>query len=136
MDSDYLFVYGSLLKQANNIMSNYLEGKSEKMWEASMPGLLFMVDFYPGAVYLPDAHSLVKGDVYFLKEKKSIFEVLDEYEDYDPDNESESLFIRKVVPIWYEDEIKNCWVYLFNQAYNTYPVITSGDYLQYDRKIG
>ncbi|MCI4670638.1 MAG: gamma-glutamylcyclotransferase [Bacteroidia bacterium] len=132
MDTDYLFVYGSLLKQANNIMSAYLSGRSELLGEGLMEGKLFMIDYYPGAIYSSDSIQKVRGDVYKLNEKDSTFQVLDNYEDFIPGDPENSAFIRKIVPIQYEDQVLHCWVYLYNQDYSTYQIIPSGDYLRFD----
>lgn len=132
MDSEYLFVYGSLLKQANNIMSTYLSEKSELVGEAYMHGRLFMVDYYPGAIHEADAESLVKGALYKLHKRESTFRVLDRYEEFTPEDIENSVFIRKIIPVEKDGKVLHCWVYIYNQDINGCQPIASGDFLRFD----
>lgn len=132
MKSDYLFVYGSLLKQANNIMSAYLSEKSEFEGEAFMRGKLFMVDYYPGAIYAPDSDQMVRGELFRLLHQESTFKVLDNYEEFIPEDEENSVFIRKIVPVEKEREVLHCWVYVYNQDCRKCKPIPSGDFLKHD----
>lgn len=132
MDSDYLFVYGSLLKQANNIMSTYLSEKSDFVGEAHMHGRLFMVEYYPGAIYEPDSNQLVRGDLFKLIHKESIFKVLDNYEEFVEGDLENSVFVRKIIPVKRDDEWLSSWAYVYNQDHSNCQPILSGDFLRYD----
>ncbi|MEO0897347.1 MAG: gamma-glutamylcyclotransferase family protein [Bacteroidota bacterium] len=134
MESEYLFVYGSLLKQVNNMMSSYLSLKSSLIGEGMMKGRLFMIDFYPGAIYEEEGNHWVKGDIYHMKEAQKIFKVLDEYEGYIPSKPEESLYQRQIVNVLNIETSIPCWVYLYNQDVEPLEWIPSGDYLRYDMK--
>jgi len=95
-------------------------------------GKLFRVEWYPGALYEPDAPTRVQGEIYQLNSLEVLKE-LDEYEDVWED-EAASLYVRKVVPIRCGQEgakgsqevVMDCWVYLYNQSISDLPLIEDG----------
>ncbi|RIV22251.1 gamma-glutamylcyclotransferase [Fibrisoma montanum] len=50
---DLLFVYGTLRRGAHNETATYLHQRSTYVGTGYLPGKLFEVDWYPGAVYQP-----------------------------------------------------------------------------------
>lgn len=128
---DKIFVYGTLLQQIGNMMASFLKSNSEFLGEAVMPGKLYKVDFYPGAVYEPGATSKVVGEVYRLKDVAKVLEVLDTYEGYEPNDEERSLFLRREVEVISSEETLNAWTYLYHASLEDLPLIPSGDFLQY-----
>lgn len=132
MTDQYLFVYGTLLKGADNMMSNYLKSKSTYFQQALMPGSLYKVDFYPGAVQEYDSGRMVLGELYQLHETDKVFEVLDTYEGYDPAEPDRSLFVRKQVEVFASDQRMESWVYLYNFPTDDLLLIESGDFLRFD----
>ncbi len=128
----YLFVYGTLLKKAGNMMATFLSEKSIYMGEGEMAGMLYKVDFFPGAIHDPAAESTVKGELYELHDAQKVLEVLDTYEGFNPEDVSNSLFVRKEVDIESEGQLWNAWVYLYNMPVNSHELIPSGDFLKYD----
>ncbi|MEM7658591.1 MAG: gamma-glutamylcyclotransferase family protein [Bacteroidota bacterium] len=132
-ESSYLFVYGTLLKGSENLMSAFVKKKSEKVGRGSIRGRLFKVDFYPGAVFDPKSPIRIKGDILKLDQVEKVLEVLDGYEGFEEGDWENSLFIRKVLPVQKDSgETLYCWVYLFHQATEPYPEIDSGDFLAYE----
>lgn len=129
---DTLFVYGTLMKDAEHLMSSYLLARSSYLGKATMRGKLYKVAFFPGAIYEDDGHTLVHGEVYRLHEPEKVFEVLDDYESYDKSNPTESPFIRQEVSITLEGERMTCWAYLYNQSPEGYVLIASGDFLKFE----
>ncbi len=88
-------------------------------------GKLFRVEWYPGALYEPDAPTHVHGEIYQLHSLE-ILKELDEYEDVLED-EAASLYVRKVVPVRDgQGVVKDCWVYLYNQPVSDLPWIEDG----------
>lgn len=129
---DKIFVYGTLLKQAGNMMATYLKTNGEFLGEAMMPGLLYKVDFYPGALYDPELDRMVIGEVYQLKGVEKVLEVLDTYEGYDHEDDESSLFVRREVRVLMGAETISCWAYLYNNPVDKLTPILSGDFLKYD----
>lgn len=129
---DTIFVYGTLLKQAGNMMANFLKANSEYLAEGYMRGKLYKVDFYPGALYEPEAETLVVGEVYRLRDVPKVLEVLDTYEGYDAEKEEQSLFLRRKVEVTVGNEVVTTWAYLYHASVEDLPLIVSGDFLQYE----
>lgn len=132
MAESYMFVYGTLLKGAENMMSSYLKSKSTFVSEALMPGSLYKVDFYPGAVYERDSGRMVLGELYQLHEPEKSLEVLDTYEGYDPQQPEQSLFVREQVEVFAGETRHACWTYLYNLPTDDLLLIESGDFLRFD----
>lgn len=132
MPVQYLFVYGTLLKGSENMMSNYLKSKSTFLQEALMPGRLYKVDFYPGAVYEPEESGMVLGELYQLNEPEKVLEVLDTYEGYYADDPDHSLFVREEVNVFAGDEQYACWAYLYHLPTEALTLIESGDFLLFE----
>lgn len=129
---DTLFVYGTLMKDAEHLMSSYLLARSTYLGKATMRGKLYKVAFFPGAIYEDSGHTLVHGEAYKLHEPHKVLEVLDDYESYDKTNPDESLFMRQQVSISLEGDRMDCWAYLYNQSPEGYTLIASGDFLKFE----
>ncbi|MEM7370709.1 MAG: gamma-glutamylcyclotransferase family protein [Bacteroidota bacterium] len=129
---DILFVYGTLLKDAEHLMSSYLLERSTFLGPGMMPGQLYKVDFYPGAIHDPASETQVYGELYQLSEPQKVLEVLDGYEGFDPQNEAHSLFRRTQVEIMQDGNLLTSWVYVYNQSPEGFPLIPSGDFLKYE----
>jgi gamma-glutamylcyclotransferase (GGCT)/AIG2-like uncharacterized protein YtfP len=132
MTDQYLFVYGTLLKGAENMMSNYLKSKSTFVSEGLMPGSLYKVDFYPGAVHELDSGRMIMGELYHLHEPEKALEVLDTYEGYDTKQAEQSLFIREQVEVFAQETKYLSWVFLYNLPTDELLLIESGDFLRFD----
>lgn len=93
-----------------------------------MPGRLYAVGDYPGAVHRPGS-SLVRGEVYRLREPAEVFRLLDRYEGvHEPASRREFRRVRKRVRLE-NGEKRTAWVYLYVRSIRGLPIIDSGDYL-------
>ena len=128
--SNLLFVYGTLLRDTENPMSQYLESKSEFIGQGFMHGTLYKVKFYPGATFEPDSNTKVWGEVYELENPDQVFAVLDTYEDYNPKKPNKGLFIRDIVPVDVLGETMYCSAYIYNHTTDGLEVLDSGYYLK------
>ncbi|KAA6440304.1 gamma-glutamylcyclotransferase [Dyadobacter flavalbus] len=129
--SEYLFTYGTLMKGFDNPFARILQDASEYDGNGHFPGLLYLVSWYPGAVYLKENPSKVYGEIYRLSEQKELLKQLDEYEDVF-ENEKDSLYLRKVIPVTRTNGgIIHCWAYLYNQQVHDLPVIPEGDFRKF-----
>jgi len=125
---EYLFVYGTLMKGFTNPFADKLNKLSDFVGKGSFPGLLYQVDWYPGAVYSEKSGFAVFGEIYKLQNPPQLLRELDEYEDVFED-ESVSLYVRRVIPVKTENQkFLDCWVYLYNQPVADLAVITSGNF--------
>ena len=97
-----------------------------------MPGLLYKVDFYPGALFDKESGRMVLGEVYQLADVNKVLEVLDTYEGYERSDDENSLFVRREVEVLQGNEVISCWAYLYNHPVQRLSLIPSGDFLKYD----
>ena len=126
-DCKYLFIYGSLMDEANEFGA-YLQQNSSHVAEGHFNGLLYDMGEYPGAVYAPDAITKVYGEIRLLNNPADALKIIDEYEGYGPDEVQPNLFIRHLIAV--QTGINNiiCWVYLYNLGTEAYKQILSGKY--------
>jgi gamma-glutamylcyclotransferase (GGCT)/AIG2-like uncharacterized protein YtfP len=80
MNSDYLFVYGTLLKDFDSHMSKFLERNSDFIGAGYFYGKLFEVSWYPAAILSNISSEKVFGHIFKIHENEKIFKILDDYE--------------------------------------------------------
>ena len=127
--SDYLFVYGTLRREYENSMADFLRQNGEYFDEGAMNGELYDVGTYPAALYEEGAETIIKGNIFKLTgDREEIFRVLDLYEGVEED-----LYIRALRPVRFGEEQREmlCWVYLFNRSTYHLRLIEHGDYHLY-----
>ncbi len=119
----HLFVYGTLLR---GLRAYKLLHDHTFMGFGVVKGKLINVDWYPGLV---EGELCVFGEVYRVEEE--IVSRLDRFEDYNPDEEKGSLFLRRKKDVWMlcEDVKIDASCYIFNadippdsQAFSDYRV--------------
>ena len=131
MDSDYLFVYGTLQEELDNDMSKFLVKHSENIGKGYIHAKLYKISWYPGAVLSHSKTNKVYGTVFKLKQSKTVFKVLDEYEGYVESSLSKSLYVRKRAAIYLQNNTQlKAWVYEYNQSVSNENHISSGDFLK------
>jgi len=124
---DYLFTYGTLMKGFDNPYASVLQSASEYEGNGYFTGLLYLVSWYPGAVY-SEGNSKVYGEIYRLSGQEKLLKQLDEYEDVF-ENEKDSLYVRKIIPVVRTNaEVIHCWAYLYNQPVQELALIPEGDF--------
>ncbi|HEV7350877.1 gamma-glutamylcyclotransferase family protein [Telluribacter sp.] len=126
MEKEYLFVYGTLKRGFENPFARMLPQYSSWVGEATMPGRLFQVSWYPGALYEPESSCLVHGEVFHLLNPGLLLKELDLYEEVLP-VAADSLYLRREVPVMLANQIElNCWTYLYNQPVRELWPISNG----------
>lgn len=126
--SDFLFTYGTLMSGYDNAFAERLKNLSEFHDKGTIPGTLYKVSWYPGAVYQKNSGNVVYGEIYRLSNADQLLPELDEYEDVF-DDETASLYLRKIVPVTLTDgTILHCWAYIYNQSVDQIEIIDSGDF--------
>jgi gamma-glutamylcyclotransferase (GGCT)/AIG2-like uncharacterized protein YtfP len=131
-DKEHIFLYGTLLLEDFDPMQEVLLHYGTHVGFGLFTGILFDIDDYPGAIPDESTGSEVAGAVLRLSEAEQVLAIMDEYEGYDPDNEKESLFVRKKLSIKMESgKIKKCWIYLYNKDTCDLTRIPHGNYLKY-----
>lgn len=124
---DHLFVYGTLKKGFENETAQYLQSTQIFLGKGYFPGLLFQVSFYPGAVYVPNGKTVVYGHFFkIIQHKDELIARLDRYEGVGPEFSQPNEYIRRVIPVTYENKKVKALTYLYNLPFSEYPVIENG----------
>jgi len=133
--TDFLFVYGTLLRDANHPKSPILEGFGTYLNRATFWGKLYDVGTYPAVIASAQKRNKIFGELYKLNDPERAFNALDTYEGYFPTNNEESDYTRKEVTVYTLKEKKalKAWIYLYNKSINGFSPIPSGDYIEYLR---
>lgn len=128
-DSALLFVYGTLRPNARNEYAAYLRRQSTFVGRGQLPGRLYRIDWFPGAVYDSAAPTVVIGDILQLDQPTELLAHVDEYEDVTPDGTG--IFVRRLVPVQTANGALTVWTYLYNQPTDNLPIIPNGDFTPY-----
>jgi len=123
-----VFVYGTLRRGEKN-HRRYLAGRYRSCTPATLRGRLF---FEPreGYPYLVPASGIVHGEVFELDPATAAATLrkLDRLEDYDPDDETGSLYLRREADALLADgSTVRVWVYFWNGPEIGQPV-AGGDF--------
>ncbi len=122
--TDLLFVYGTLMQGFHNPYARQLRQQSRFIGFGHLPGLLYRIDWFPGAVPDAAATSLIHGEVYQLKTPTETLRILDEYEDVAADGSG--IYIRKALPVQVGEESLMCWIYTYNTSTESLVPIEGG----------
>ena len=121
---DYLFVYGTLRRDAGNPTHHVLSQHTDFVSQGTYQGRLYDLGKYPGAVPSDQSSDAVTGEVYVLNDRDPLLKRLDEYEG--------PRFRRQRVTISLANgEEVVAWIYLYDGATNELETIPSGDYLEF-----
>ena len=133
--SEYLFVCGTLRPAlASGEMKGLVDGLSN-LGEGMLPGCLYDLGEYPGAVPDPRSESRIVGEVLDLPGDQRFLARLDDYEGIDPNDPDSGLFVRVKCEVTLADGRKlDCWVYRYNQQTSSMTQIPNGDYLLWLQK--
>jgi gamma-glutamylcyclotransferase (GGCT)/AIG2-like uncharacterized protein YtfP len=131
----YLFVYGTLRSNSKHAMNKVLEREGDRIGRGRVPGILYNVGSYPGAVKKAGARAYVVGDVYRLGDSDRALKVLDRYEGWNQKKPESSEFRRSRVAVDMGGAKRiQAWVYLYNRSTAGLSRISSGDYRKRPRE--
>ena len=116
-----LLLYGTLRRGEPVFDQLGLSEALEFVGEAAFPGALYDLGDYPGAVA---GDGTIVAELYRIRDP-SILTALDEYEEFDPANPANSLFIRQRIVI---PELGEAWAYLYNGSSRHRRRISSGEW--------
>lgn len=130
MQSDYLFVYGTLLKDFESYMSKFLEKNSEFIGTGYFNGKLFEISWYPGAVLSSVPTDKVFGHIFKILNKEKTFQILDNYEGMRDTSEHPNEYKRELIDSYFDsNEPIKTWVYVYIRSIENLKLISSGNYL-------
>mgnify|MGYP000004489470 FL=1 len=127
---EYLFVYGTLRRDCGNDLHRLIARNSDYVGMATYQGQMYQVADYPGIIPSEDAKDQVVGELYLLSNTIKLLNVLDEYEEFDPESSEKSLFVREHVTVKLKDQEITSYAYLYNKPIDQKTRIASGDYLK------
>jgi gamma-glutamylcyclotransferase (GGCT)/AIG2-like uncharacterized protein YtfP len=125
--TNFLFVYGTLMKGHGEDWQK--RAGAHLIGRGQIPGKLYDLGRFPGAVLDSDPRSRIEGEVYRLDDVTRALEILDEYEEFQPRHPERSLFVRRRMAVVMEDgTVKEAWAYLYNRSVKKSNLIPSGNY--------
>ncbi len=132
MSSEYLFVYGTLMRATDTPMYRHLARHCHYAAPARLPGRLYLLDGYPGAVPSTRAGEFVQGELYRVAAPARLFPALDRYEGCAPGSARPHEYHRCEVEVVLADESRQrAWVYLYARPTLGLKRIPSGDFLHH-----
>ena len=119
---DYLFVYGTLRRNSKNKFATLLHSRAQLAGNARMPGRLYRLGRYPGAVATGVDGEWIRGELYRIDDRQWLLPALDRYEG--------SQFRRANMAVRMDagDQVL-AWVYLYRGT-PAGALIRSGDWLR------
>ena len=129
MSAEYLFLYGTLLAdEAPDEIAGAVKSL-RRIGPAQVGGRLYDLGEYPGAILAPTSKTMIQGEVFELPGTPAILRALDDYEEFDPQNTENSLFVRtKARATLLDGPQLDCWMYVYNADPGSAPLLTSGTY--------
>lgn len=112
-----LFVYGTLMDPESSDEARLLFQKARIVGQGYFHGRLLHTGEYPAAVTSTDARERVYGFIVELppSETSSILQLLDEYEECGPTFPEPTLYRRKLLTVYSDNQQQKAWVYLYNR---------------------
>src|SRR5438045_1002594 len=116
MQADYLFVYGTLLREIGHPMAEFLARQGRFVGPAKMPGRLYDLGPYPGMREPHIADDWVHGELYELHDAAATFETLDRYESLGVEP---AAFVRqRGIATLLSSNVVETWVYRYQGPMN------------------
>jgi len=119
-----------LRRDCGNDLHRLIARNSDYIGMATFQGQMYHVADYPGIVTSENDADQVVGELYLLSKTIKLLNVLDEYEEFDAEDLTASLFVRNKVNVNLKGKIISSYAYLYNRPVNSLKRITSGDFLK------
>ena len=131
MNSDRLFVYGTLMRGFDHPMAQLLSRSADFIGEARCRGRLYLIRHYPGLVLSDDPGDLVSGELYRLRQPEALLREFDMYEACGEGIAEPTEYVRRMLPLTLADEaVSEAWTYIYNWPVAGLPRIASGRFLE------
>jgi len=129
MKDEFLFVYGTLRRDARCKMSHMLARCSDFIGEATYQAKLYRVTYYPCVVPSKDPAYRVQGEVYRLRNPALLLPLLDEYEECGLGFREPTEYVRLSQEIQLRTgQTLSIWVYIYNRPVRGFEPIPSGSF--------
>ena len=131
MNSNRLFVYGTLMRGFDHPMAQLLSRSADFIGEARCQGRLYLVKHYPGLVLSGDSADVVFGELYRLRAPGELLREFDMYEACGEGFAEPTEYVRQMLPVTSEGRsVDEAWTYLYNWPVAHLPRIVSGRFLE------
>jgi len=136
MNSDRLFVYGTLMRGFDHPMAQLLSRSADFIGEARCRGRLYLVKHYPGMVLSDAPDDVVFGELYRLKQPDALLREFDMYEACGEGFAEPTEYLRRLLPVTLvgdtasEPPTSQAWTYLYNWPVAHLARIASGRFLE------
>ena len=131
MNSDRLFVYGTLMRGFDHPMAQLLSRSADFIGEARCQGRLYRVKHYPGLVLSGDPTEMVFGELYRLRQPAELLREFDMYEACGEGFAEPTEYIRQMLSVTSGDgTVSEVWTYLYNWPVGHLPLIASGRFME------
>jgi gamma-glutamylcyclotransferase (GGCT)/AIG2-like uncharacterized protein YtfP len=112
-------------------MYRLLAKYAEFVNDATCPGKLYKVDYYPGMIPSDDAKDIVCGEVYLLQHTDIVLPLLDQYEEYGREFPEPNEFIRQQQTVFLRSgKIVTAWIYIYNHPTEGLELIEPADFFK------
>jgi gamma-glutamylcyclotransferase (GGCT)/AIG2-like uncharacterized protein YtfP len=130
MNSDRLFVYGTLMRGFDHPMAQLLSRSADFIGEARCQGRLYRVKHYPGLVLSDDADDVVFGELYRLRQPAELLREFDMYEACGEGFAQPTEYVRRMLTVTSDGRTAGeAWTYLYNWPVAHLPRIASGRFM-------
>jgi len=131
MNSNRLFVYGTLMRGFDHPMAQLLSRSADFIGEARCQGRLYLVKHYPGLVLSDHPADVVFGELYRLRAPEALLREFDMYEACGEGFAEPTEYVRQMLPVTSEGRsVDEAWTYIYNWPVAHLPRIVSGRFLQ------
>jgi gamma-glutamylcyclotransferase (GGCT)/AIG2-like uncharacterized protein YtfP len=130
MNSNRLFVYGTLMRGFDHPMAQLLSRSADFIGEARCQGRLYLVKHYPGLVLSDDPADVVFGELYRLRAPDELLREFDMYEACGEGFAEPTEYVRQMLPVTSEGRsVDEAWTYIYNWPVAHLPRIVPGRFL-------
>ena len=131
MNSDHLFVYGTLMRGFDHPMAQLLSRSADFIGEARCRGRLYLVKHYPGLVRSDDVDDVVFGELFRLRRPAELLREFDMYEACGEGFTEPTEYVRQMLQVARDDGAAGeAWTYVYNWPVDRLPRIASGRFLE------
>src|ERR1700726_2673260 len=131
MNSDHLFVYGTLMRGFDHPMAQLLSRGADFIGEARCRGRLYLVKDYPGLVLSDDPADIVFGELFRLRRPAECLREFDMYEACGEGFKPPTEYLRQMLSVTRDGEAaEQAWSYIYNWPVAHLPRIASGRFME------
>ena len=126
----YVAVYGTLMRPFDAQARLGIADQLRFEGPCQFTGTLYDLGAFPGAV--PTGDDRIRGELFRILDPRAMPK-MDRLEQYDPDDEDGSQYVRRVVTLA-APEGQQAWIYWYNEPVDAGDRVTSGSWTEYLEK--